>query len=445
MQRARLEVGLGAHVHQLRVSSALDRGDDLGGLNTVAVLPPPAPEHAAVDADAQDGDADGGPRPRKGPRRRVLQPRLGLREDAPDVGEIRLQRVGLGEPRHRRRIALGEQRVEPGLPRVVELALAGHHHRRADEELLHVTGGNQEVEALHDGAARGRQRRERHDAEQRGVVADGGAAGIAVRGRGVRLHDVLADGVLLEAGDGAVGHRRLERRGLVEQLVRQHDTGKADDVHRVADLRLAVAQANGRIHVVLHAHQREVTAGIGRGLAVEVEGERRTELDDVRLEADAARQQHRQQRLRRHLRRRHRAHGGVAADRVLDVGTLAAHQPLRAQGRIHARLVDRLLLQLVDDPRGQAVRGLDDVRVGDEVALAVDEPAGARLDERRGPHRDRAAPAVQRDLPAHLRRHQRDGGLGEQDGFLHAEGGRRGRRQEREGREPQDEGRFHRS
>src|SRR5213078_263593 len=65
---------------------------------------------------------------------------------------------------------------------------------------------------------------------------------------------------------------------------------------------VAVAQANGRIHVVLHAHQREVTAGIGRGLAVEVEGERRTELDDVRLEADAARQQHRQQRLRRHLR-----------------------------------------------------------------------------------------------------------------------------------------------
>src|SRR2546427_6025307 len=29
-----------------------------------------------------------------------------------------------------------------------------------------------EVEALHDGAARGRQRRERHDAQQRGVVAE---------------------------------------------------------------------------------------------------------------------------------------------------------------------------------------------------------------------------------------------------------------------------------
>src|SRR3989475_7856056 len=91
-----------------------------------------------------------------------------------------------------------------------------------------------EVEALHDGAARGRQRRERHDAEQRGVVADGGAPRVAVRGRGVGLDDVLAGGVLLEAGDGAVGHRRLER--LVEQFMVEQDAGEADDGYRIAGL-----------------------------------------------------------------------------------------------------------------------------------------------------------------------------------------------------------------
>ena len=105
-------------------------------------------------------------------------------------------------------------------------------------------------------------------------------------------------------------------------------------------------------------------------------------------------------------------------DLVLEVRPLAAHQALRLQRRLHARLIDRLLLELVQHPRRHAVDRIDDVRIGDEPAAAVDEPAGARLDERRRFDRHRALAAVHRDLGVDPGRDERDGGLGEQDRFL---------------------------
>src|SRR5205085_623604 len=60
------------------------------------------------------------------------------------------------------------------------------------------------------------------------------------------------------------------------------------------------------------------------------------------------------------------------------------------------------------------------------------------------PYGLRPAPAIQRDLGAHFRRHQRDGRLGEQEGFLQGHRGRRRRRQDGEDREYEDEAPFHR-
>jgi len=63
------------------------------------------------------------------------------------------------------------------------------------------------------------------------------------------------------------------------------------------------------------------------------------------------------------------------------------------------------------------VRGLDDVRVGDEVALAVDEPAGAGLDERRGRTVTVPRPQFSVTSPRTSAVTSATGGLGEQDGL----------------------------
>jgi len=61
--------------------------------------------------------------------------------------------------------------------------------------------------------------------------------------------------------------------------------------------------------------------------------------------------------------------------------------------RLDARLIDRLLLQLVCHPGRHAVRRVHHVGVGDDVTAAVDEPAGARLDVRS--RSDRTGPRPQ--------------------------------------------------
>src|SRR2546430_13531305 len=71
-------------------------------------------------------------------------------------------------------------------------------------------------------AAGRRERDERQHPDERRIVANGGATAVAVSGRGVRLQHVLADGVLLEPGDGAVGHRGLERDRKSTRLNSSH-------------------------------------------------------------------------------------------------------------------------------------------------------------------------------------------------------------------------------
>ena len=347
------------------------------------------------------------------------------------VDQVGQQRVGLLELGQRRRIPSAEQQLDAGLPHRVELALA-RAHVGALQERPHVAGRDQEVEALQDDALR-RERHEVHDADHRRVVADGRTTAVAVRGGGVGLHQVLADRVHLEAGDGAVGHRGLHPRRLVQQLVGEHDAGKAEDVHGVADLGVAGGQPDGRIDAVLHAKDREIATVVGSRLAVDVEAGRRAELLDLGLEQHAVREQHGELRERLDLGAVERAGAGLAADLVLEVGSLAAHQPLAPQRRLDAGLVDRLLLQLVHDPRRQAVRGIDHVGVRHQPPAAVHEPPGARLDERRRLHGDRPAAAVHRDLRVHARGDQGDRRLGEQDRLLHRQrvrgaGGERGRR-----------------
>src|SRR5262249_1765521 len=153
---------------------------------------------------------------------------------------------------------------------------------------------------------------------------------------------------------------------------REDDAGKSDDVDGIADARLSIAQANRGIVTVWHAQQREVAARVWRGLAVDVEAERRAELQNLDLEAPAAREQNRQLWDRRHLGRGDRAGRRVAPDGLFALRVLATHESLRPQRRVHARLIDRVLFQLVRDPRGHPVHRIDDVGVGDEIAPAID-------------------------------------------------------------------------
>ncbi len=204
---------------------------------------------------------------------------------------------------------------------------------------------------------------------------------------------------------------------LVQELVGEHDPGKAEDVHRVADLHLAGGEADRGIDAVLHPQECEVAPGVGRRLASAVDARRRAEFLDLGLQLDAARQHHGDLGLRLELGAGEGARGGQA-EPLLDVGLLPVHEPPGLQLRLDARLIDRLLLQLVRHPRREPVGRIDDVGVGDDVPAAVDEPAGARLDERSGADGDRAAAAVQRDVAAHLGSDQHDGRLDTQDRFL---------------------------
>ena len=108
-------------------------------------------------------------------------------------------------------------------------------------------------------------------------------------------------------------------------------------------------------------------------------------------------------------------------DPVLDVGVLAAHEAPGLQRRVDAGLIDGLLLELVRDPGGQAIHGVDHVGVRDQPATPVDEPAGAGLDERRGLDDDRPLPAIERDLGVDPGRDERDGGPGAKARLLDAE------------------------
>src|SRR5256886_14638756 len=140
-------------------------------------------------------------------------------------------------------------------------------------------------------AAGRRERDERQHPDERRIVANGGATAVAVSGRGVRLQHVLADGVLLEPGDGAVGRRGLERRALVQELVREDDAREAKNVNGVSDVDVARADRKRRVNAVGDLEQRQVSPGILHRLSRRVEQERRAELLDLGGESRAVGEQ----------------------------------------------------------------------------------------------------------------------------------------------------------
>ena len=261
------------------------------------------------------------------------------------VGEVRHQLVGLGELHDGGLVVLGEKGLDAGRPDRSELAVAGLRDRGALQELADVPRGDQEIESLRERARR-RERHELHHADDRRFVGDRRAAAVAVRGRSVRLDEVLIDDVDLESGHRAVGGGGLEGHALVQELVGEHDPRKSQDVHRVADLHLARGEADRRIDAVLHPEEREVTSGIGRRLAGAVDRRRRTEFLNLGLQLDAVRQHHRDLRLRFERGAGEGPRGGQA-EPFLDLRLHAVHEPTRLELWLDARLIDRFLLQLV--------------------------------------------------------------------------------------------------
>ncbi len=79
------------------------------------------------------------------------------------------------------------------------------------------------------------------------LVADRGPSAVPEGGGGVRLDEILPDGVLLETRHGAVGDGSLQGGAPIQELVGEHDAGKAQDVDGISDLRLPAGQREGRV------------------------------------------------------------------------------------------------------------------------------------------------------------------------------------------------------
>ena len=72
------------------------------------------------------------------------------------------------------------------------------------------------------------------------------------------MDHVLAERVLLEAGDGAVREGRLEVCALVQKLVVQDDAGEADDVHGMPEGRRIRGEREGGVRALGHLQQPEI-------------------------------------------------------------------------------------------------------------------------------------------------------------------------------------------
>jgi hypothetical protein len=171
------------------------------------------------------------------------------------------------------------------------------------------------------------------DADHAAILVNDRPAAVAVRGRRVGLHEVLPDLVLLDARHGAVRDGRFQERALIEQLVGEHHARKAENVHRVADLRIALREADGRIDAVGHAQEREIAPGVGQGLAGVVEQEQGAELLDLRPELRSVRQHGGDLGLGLHLGARECLGTGGPPDALFEIRPLAPHDPPRAQDR----------------------------------------------------------------------------------------------------------------
>jgi hypothetical protein len=307
------------------------------------------------------------------------------------------------------------------------------------EELEDVARGDEEVEALHHRALGG-QRHERQHAEHGAVFADGGAATVAVGGRGVGLHEILPDRILLDARDRPIGNGRLDRGRLVEQLVGQHHTGETQNVDRVPQFGVAGGHRQRGIGAVRYAEEGQVAPRFLHGFAGGVEPEGGRKLFHLRGQLRAVGELDRELRLRVDLRGIERPGTGVAAQLIFHPGVLPAHESFRTERGVDAAEVDRAFLQLVRHPRRETMRGIDDVRVRDNPPTAVHEPPSPGFDEGTRLDGDGAGAAVERHFGIDTGGDERNAGLCPQDRFLDRErrchAGRQQRRAQEHGDHP---------
>ena len=144
---------------------------------------------------------------------------------------------------------------------------------------------------------------------------------------------------------------------------------------------------------------------------------------DLGLDARPVGDQHEDLRHQVDLGRRQHGVEKPALHRILGVGPLTRHEAGALEGLGQARRDDRPLGLLVHEPARGLVRRLHHVAIGDDPAVAVDEPARARLAEYRRRHLRRPRAAVERHLGGHFGHHEDDGRLGAKEAFLHGDVG----------------------
>src|SRR3989441_928636 len=231
--------------------------------------------------------------------------------------------------------------------------------------------------------------------------------------------DAIGQDVLLESRDGAVGHRGFERHALIQELVREDDAREAEDVDGIPDVDVARADRERRVDAIGDLEQRQVPPRILHRPPGRIEQERRAELADLGGESRAVGEQDGDLRLGCEAHPGYRQVHHLAAQPLLDVGALTAGHLLSLERGLDTRLVDGRLLQLMGDPWGQPVGGIDHVRVGHHPAPPVHDPAGAGFDEWPWLDRDRTLTAIDGDFGVHAGGDERHGRLGAEDRLLH--------------------------
>ena len=170
--------------------------------------------------------------------------------------------------------------------------------------------------------------------------------------------------------------------------------------------------------------QGEIAPGILERIALGVERDGCAELRDLGLEIGTVGQQHAYPPRRRE---RDRGDGNRAQQLFLEVRPLTPREPARLQRGVHTAFLDRPQLQVELDPRRHTVCGIDDVRIGDEVAPTIHEPSSADLDERLRADRDGTLATIHRRARLDFGADERDSRHGEEQGLLDGDGERRQR------------------
>ena len=171
--------------------------------------------------------------------------------------------------------------------------------------------------------------------------------------------------------------------------------------------------------------QGEIAPRVLECIAPGVERDGGAELRDLGLEIGTVGQQYADPPRRRELDRGDR---NRAQQLFLEVRPLIPREPARLQLGVDTAFLNGPQLQGELDPRRHSVCGIDDVRVGDEVAPTIHEPSSADLDERLRADRDGTLATIHRRARLHFGADDRDGRQREEQGLLDGGGERRQRR-----------------